>query len=324
MKEVVFALKDMIDENKEITEKVWDVVIIGSGPAGLTAAIYTSRARLNTLVIAGYNWGGQLMTATLVENFPGFPDGIHGPELMDRMRKQAEKFGAKLVYRDVTSVNFRVTPYLIYVNDLIIKAKTVIIATGAKYRRLGLTSEEKLIGRGVSYCAVCDGYFFRNKKVAVIGGGNVALTDALFLATLAKEVYIIHRRNKFRAEMYLQEKVRENPKIKTMMGYIVKDIIGKNRVEGLILLNLKNNEEIKFECDGVFIAIGHEPASQLFKDQLELTKSGHIKVSDFVKTNIPGIFAAGDVVDPKYRQAITAAAMGAMAAIEVEKYLRRE
>jgi len=324
MSGVAFTLGDVMDGNMGITGKIWDVVIIGSGPAGLTAAIYSSRARLDTLVIAGYSWGGQLMTATLVENFPGFPDGIRGPELMDRMRRQAERFGAKLVYRDVTSVDFRVTPYLIYVDDLVIRARTVIIATGARYRRLGLKSEEKLMGRGVSYCAVCDGYFFRDKRVAVIGGGDVALMDALFLATLAREVYIIHRRDKFRAEMYLQERVRENPKIKTMMGYIVRDIIGEDRVEGLILLNLKSNEEVKFECDGVFIAVGHEPASELFKDQLELTESGHIRVSDFVKTNIPGVFAAGDVVDPKYRQAITAAAMGAMAAMEVESYLRRE
>ena len=324
MSGVAFTLGDVMDGNMGITGKIWDVVIIGSGPAGLTAAIYTSRARLDTLVIAGYSWGGQLMTATLVENFPGFPDGIRGPELMDRIRRQAERFGAKLVYRDVTSVDFRVTPYLIYVDDLVIRARTVIIATGARYRRLGLKSEEKLMGRGVSYCAVCDGYFFRDKRVAVIGGGDVALMDALFLATLAREVYIIHRRDKFRAEMYLQERVRENPKIKTMMGYIVRDIIGEDRVEGLILLNLKSNEEVKFECDGVFIAVGHEPASELFKDQLELTESGHIRVSDFVKTNIPGVFAAGDVVDPKYRQAITAAAMGAMAAMEVESYLRRE
>lgn len=303
---------------------IWDVIIIGSGPAGLTAAIYSARAMLSTIVIAGTTWGGQLMTADIVENFPGFPDGIRGPELMENIRKQAERFGVEIVYDYVSKVDFKSDPFKIYVGENIYLGRSVIIATGAKHRELGLKNEKRLLGKGVSYCAVCDGYFFRGKRVAVVGGGNVALTDALFLSSLASEVYLIHRREEFRAEKIIQERVKNNNKIKLFLNNIVIDILGENRVAGLKLMNKKDGRHWILDCDGVFIAIGYEPNSELFKGQLELTETGHIKVIDHVKTSVPGVFAAGDVVDPKYRQAVTSAALGAIAAMETEEYLRKK
>jgi thioredoxin reductase (NADPH) len=307
----------------EPKDGIWDVIIIGSGPAGFTAAIYTTRARLSTLLFAGSSWGGQLMTTTTVDNYPGFPEGILGPDLIANMKKQAERFGAKILYEDVVKVNLHVKPIEIFTEEKRYKAKSVIIATGATYRKLGLESESRLAAKGVSYCAVCDGYFFRDQRVVVVGGGDSALHDALFLSNLASEVIIIHRRDKFRGEVYLQEQVFNNPKIKVVFDTIVIDIVGKDKVEGVKIKNVKTGKEGYIECEGVFIAIGHVPASDIFKDQIELRDSGHIKVKDFVKTSVPGVFAAGDVADYKYRQAVTAAAYGAMAAIEAEKYIRK-
>jgi len=317
------SVEDVLKRRIIPKDGVWDVIIIGSGPAGLTAAIYSARALLSTLIIAGYSWGGQLMIADIIENFPGFPEGIRGPELMERMKRQAEYFGANIIYEDASRVNFKKYPFSVFVGDKEYLGRSIIVATGAKHRKLGLESEERLLGKGVSYCAVCDGYFFRDKRVAVIGGGNVALTEALFLSNLASEVYLIHRRDGFRAEKILQERVKSNDKIKLVLSNVVVDILGESKVEGLKLLNKKSGQEWILTCEGVFIAIGYEPNSDLFRGQLEIAETGHIKVTEYVKTNIPGVFAAGDVVDSRYRQAITSAAMGAMAAIEAEEFIRK-
>lgn len=301
---------------------IWDVIIIGSGPAGFTAAMYTARARLSTLVLAGSSWGGQLMTTTTVENYPGFPEGVEGPDLVDRMKRQAEKFGAEIIFEDVIKVDFKGRPFKIYTHEAEYMGIAVIIATGATYRKLGLESEERLAAKGVSYCAVCDGYFFKDKRVVVIGGGDSALHEALFLSNLASEVILIHRRDEFRGEVYLQEQVLSNPRIRTVLDTIVIDIIGDEKVGGVRVKNVKTGEEGFIECEGVFIAIGHIPASDIFRGQLELLDSGHIRVNEVVKTSVPGVFAAGDVADFRYRQAVTAAAYGAMAAIEAEEYVR--
>lgn len=305
------------------TNNIWDVIIIGSGPAGLTAAIYSTRSGLSTIIFAGIAWGGQLMTADVVENYPGFPEGILGRELMERIKRQAERFGAKIVYEDILKVDFSASPFKVYTYDNEYLGKTVVIATGGKYRKLGVPSEEKLAGKGVSYCAVCDGHFFKDRRVVVVGGGNTAISEALFLSNIARKVYLIHRRDELRAEKYLQEKVFKNSKIELILSHIVVDILGENQVAGVKLKDLKSQREWILECEGIFIAIGHEPATDLFKGQLKLTDSGHIQVRDHVKTSIPGVYAAGDVADPKYRQAITAAAMGAIAAIEADEFIRK-
>jgi len=301
--------------------KIYDVIIIGSGPAGLTAAIYTLRSGLSTLIITGLDWGGQLMTTTKVENFPGFPEGIDGPNLMMKMREQAIKFGAELVENNVEDIEVDSKPFKVKVGNMIYKGKSIIIATGARYRELSLESEKRLLGRGVSYCAVCDGFFYRNKPVAIIGGGEAALTDALYLSSICREVHLIHRRDKFRASDALVEQVLSTHNIYRHMNKVVIDIIGDKKVTGIKIKDVKTGMDSVLAVEAVFIAIGHIPNTEVFKDKVELTKSGYIKVYDIVKTNIPGIFAAGDVMDPKYKQAITASAFGAMAAIEAKEYL---
>lgn len=275
--------------------ELFDVAIIGSGPAGFTAGIYTARANLKTIVLAGAKWGGQLMLTTTVENFPGFPEGIEGPHLMEKMKSQAEKFGAKIVYEDAASVTpgFKVNNY---------EARAVIIATGADTQWLGLPNEQRLIGHGVSSCAPCDAFFFKGKKVAVVGGGDAAMEEALFLTKFASEVTIIHRRDTFRASKIMQDRVLANPKIKALFNTEVVDVLGTDHVEGLKL----STGEIPI--DGLFVAVGHKPNDELLKG-LE---------------NTPGIFIAGDVVDTKYKQAITAAASGCQAAMDVEKWLENK
>ena len=300
---------------------MYDVVIIGSGPAGLTAAIYTSRAGLKTLVAAGMLWGGNLMLTTEVENFPGFENGILGPELMEQMRKQAERFGAELVLENATSLDLKSKPFKVTVGNTVHEAKAVIIATGASAKWLGLESETRLRGRGVSVCATCDAAFFRNRKVVVVGGGDTALEEAFVLSRVASEVKVIHRRDKLRATKFLQEKAFENPKISFVWNSTVKEILGKNMVEGIKLHNVVSGEESVLDCDGVFIAIGHKPNTEIFKDQIELDAAGYIIVKEQTRTNIEGVFAAGDVIDPRYRQAIAAAGSGCKAAIDAEKYL---
>lgn len=303
------------------SQTLYDVIIIGSGPAGLTAAIYTSRARLKTLVIAGSSWGGQLMLTSEVENYPGFPDGILGPELMNNMLKQAQRFGAEAIFEDAESVDFSKRPFKIKAGDITYEGNAVIIATGASPKELGLESEKRLKGKGVSNCAVCDGAFFKDKEVVVIGGGDSALHDALFLTKFAKKVKIIHRRNELRASRILQERAFENPKIEFVWNSIVEEILGENRVKGVRVRRVDTGEVLEIPCDGVFIAIGYEPNTRIFMGQVEMDERGYIIVRDNTKTSVEGVFAAGEVKDYRYRQAITAAGEGCQAALDAIRYL---
>jgi thioredoxin reductase (NADPH) len=305
-----------------VARNVHDVIIIGSGPAGLTAAIYACRARLDTLVIGGLSWGGQLMFTGVVENFPGFPEGLVGSELMNRMRQQAEKFGAKTLMEDVASVDFSSRPLKVTVGDKVYEARSVIVATGASPRLLGLPAEKKLAGRGVSYCATCDAAFFRDRKVVVVGGGDTALDEALALASYATEVTVVHRRDKLRACQFLQERVSANKKIRFIWNSVVEGILGESRVEGVKLKNILTGETSTLPVDGVFVAIGYSPNTGVFKGQIQLDKYGYVVVHNETKTSVDGVFAAGDDQDFRYKQAITAAGSGAKAALDVVKYLQ--
>jgi thioredoxin reductase (NADPH) len=303
------------------------LAIIGSGPAGLTAAIYAARADLKPVVFTGLEFGGQLMTTTLVENFPGFVDGVQGPELMANMLKQAEKLGAKIVYKDIRKVDFSDAKNLKLTNDsgeeMIFES--VIIATGAKSRRLGLESEEKYWGKGVSSCATCDGAFYRGKEIAVIGGGDSAVEEATFLTRFATKVYLVNRTNKLKASKAMQDRLFADEKIEVVWDCEVKEILGDGEVvTGVKLFNNKNNQDVLLEVGGVFLGIGHIPNTAIFKDYMELDEVGYIIVKDNTKTSIDGVFVAGDVKDPSYQQAITAAGMGCMASLDAEKYLRGE
>jgi len=300
---------------------LYDVIIIGSGPAGLTAATYAGRAGLETLVVAGVTFGGQLMLTGGVENFPGFPEPILGPELVDKMRKQAERFGAKFLFQDATAADFSSKPFKVKVGSQIFEAKSVIIATGASARWLGLESEARLRGKGVSSCATCDAPFFREKKVVVIGGGDTAVDEALALTKYAREVTLVHRRNELRATKILQDRAFSNKKISFVWDSIVEEIIGKNKVEGIRVRNVKTGEESEIVTDAVFVAIGHKPNTDIFKGQIELDNNGYIMIRDETKTSVEGVFAAGDVRDPRYRQAITAAGSGCKAALDARKYI---
>ncbi|MCW4014814.1 MAG: thioredoxin-disulfide reductase [Candidatus Bathyarchaeota archaeon] len=300
---------------------MYDVIIIGSGPAGLTASIYTSRAGLKTLVVAGATWGGQLMLTREVENFPGFENGILGPTLMEQMHKQAERCGAELIFEHATATNFKSKPFKVTTGNKVYEAKTVVIATGASAKWLGLESETRLRGRGVSVCATCDAPFFRNKKVVVVGGGDTAMEEALFLSNVVSDVKVIHRRDTLRACKWLQEKAFENPKISFVWNSTVTEVLGKDRVEGVKLANTVSGEQSRLSCDAVFLAIGYTPNTGIFKNQIELEETGYIVVHDETRTNIEGVFVAGDVADYRYRQAIAAAGSGCKAALDVEKYL---
>lgn len=300
---------------------MYDVIVVGSGPAGLTASIYTSRAGLKTLVIAGTTWGGQLMLTREVENFPGFENGILGPDLMIAMRNQAEHCGAELLFEHAISVDFKSEPFKIIAGNKVYPAKTVIIATGASAKWLGLESETKLRGRGVSVCATCDAPFFRNRKVAVVGGGDTAIEEALFLAKIVSEVTVIHRRDKLRACKCLQDSAFAEPKISFVWNSTVTEILGKDKVEGIKLRNVDSGEENVFSCDAVFLAIGYTPNTNIFKNQIDLDETGYILVQEETRTNIEGVFVAGDVADYRYRQAIAAAGSGCKAALDAEKFL---
>lgn len=302
----------------------YDVIILGSGPAGLTAAIYTARAKLQTLVISGNLPGGQLMTTSDVENFPGFPEGIFGPELMMKMRHQAERFEATVMDDAATQVDFQHRPFRILTTDKEFEADAVIVATGASPRKLGLKGEEKFGGKGVSYCATCDGPFFKDEELVVVGGGDSAVEEATFLTKFAKKVMVVHRRDKLRASRILQERAFDNPKIKFLWNTVVTDITGDNKVHSVTLHDVKNNEEKKMDVGGVFVAIGHEPNTQIFKGQLEMDEAGYLKIRNHTHTSVEGVFAAGDVHDHRYRQAVTAAGFGCMAAMDVEKYLQEK
>jgi thioredoxin reductase (NADPH) len=302
-----------------------NVIIIGSGPAGLTAAIYTGRANLHPLVFEGYQYGGQLMITTEIENFPGFPDGTMGPDLMNDMREQAKRFHANLVQKDVEAVDLTRRPFTVVVEGEKHQAKAVIIATGAKAKMLGLEAEKRLLGRGVSTCATCDGFFFSGKEIMLVGGGDSAMEEALFLTRFASKVSIIHRRDQLRASKIMQDRVFRNEKIQMLWNSVVEDIVGENKVEGVRLRNVKTNDVTEQKCDGIFLAIGHVPNTQVFEGQVDLDKQGYILTKPgSTATNIPGVFAAGDVQDSKFRQAITAAGSGCMAAIEAERFLETE
>jgi thioredoxin reductase (NADPH) len=303
-----------------------NVVILGTGCAGYTAAIYTARANLNPLVIAGDLEGGQLGTTTLVENFPGFPEGVMGPDLMQRMKEQAAKFGARYQHGIVTEVDVKANPFKLTIDDeKTVETKTLIICTGASPKYLGLESERQLLGHGLSSCATCDGAFFKGEELVVIGGGDTAMEDAQFLTRFAKKVTIIHRRHELRASKIMQERAFKNPKIAFIWDTVITDILdpAKKKVEAVRLKNVKTGEEKTFPCGGVFVAIGHEPNTKIVRDKLELDEQGYLITTNGSKTTVPGIFAAGDCVDHVYRQAVTAAGMGCAAAIDAERYLAK-
>ncbi len=304
-------------------DAVRNVTVIGSGPAGLTAALYAARANLRPLVIEGLDAGGQLMLTTAVENFPGFPDGIMGPDLMAAVRAQAERFGAEIVRGNVTSVDLRHPPFSIRLEEGEIETRTLIIATGASARLLGLASERTLMGHGVSTCATCDGFFFRGKPIAVVGGGDSALEEAIFLTRFASHVTVIHRRESLRASKIMQDKAFDNDKISFEWNAEVIDVEdpAKGAVQAILLQDLKSGATKRLEVDGLFVAIGHTPNTALFRGQIDLHDNGYIATTGGTKTSAPGVFACGDVQDHVYRQAITAAGSGCMAAIDAERYL---
>ncbi len=305
------------------TQDVRNVIIIGSGPAGYTAAIYSARANLKPLVFEGsVTAGGALMTTTDVENFPGFPDGIMGPELMEHLRGQAERFGAELIPDDVTAVDLTDRIKTVQVGEQTHRARAVIVATGSKYRYIGLDNEARLLGHGVSACATCDGFFFRDQDIAVVGGGDSAMEEATFLTRFARSVTVIHRRTELRASKIMQRRAQENPKIRWELGWVVDDVLGADKVDGVTLVHAETGERKTLDLTGLFVAIGHDPRSELFAGQLKLDDAGYILVEHpNTTTNLEGVFACGDVVDHIYRQAITAAGTGCAAAIDAERWL---
>jgi len=309
------------ENNSSHRPETYEVIIIGSGPAGYTAGVYTSRAKLNTLLISGSLPGGQLMTTSEVENYPGFPNGIFGPELMMNMRQQAERFGAKLLDDEVVEVNFKKRPFGIKTHGQEFRSESVVICTGASPRKLGLRAEQEFAGKGISYCATCDGPFFKGEDIAVVGGGDTAIEEATFLTKFGKSVKIIHRKDFLRASKILQEKAFENPKIDFVWDHVVSDIGGNKKINSISVRNLRTGEERRIPVGGLFVAIGHEPNTSIFKGQLELDDRGYIVLTKNTRTSVDGVFAAGDVHDYRYRQAITAGGFGCMAALDVEKWL---
>jgi thioredoxin reductase (NADPH) len=306
---------------------VRDVIIIGGGPAGYTAALYTARANLSPLVIEGFSWGGQLMITSDVENYPGYADGVLGPAMMADFRRQAERFGAEFLTDDVTRVDFSERPFKVSVGDDEYRAETVIVATGASARQLGIPSEQMLQGRGVSYCATCDAAFFREKVVVVAGGGDSAMEEATFLTRFADKVYVVHRRDEFRASPIMVDRARENEKVEFVVNSVIEEVLGtdEGRVTGVRLRNTVTDERSELEADGIFVAIGHDPTTALFLEWLDHDEQGYLVTeARSTRTNIPGVFAAGDVQDHVYRQAVTAAGSGTMAALDAQRFLEEQ
>jgi thioredoxin reductase (NADPH) len=300
-----------------------DIIIIGSGPAGLTAGIYAGRAKLKTLLFTGSPLGGQLMLSEQIDDFPGFPEKITGPELIKKIVEQTKKFDIEIIEENVVSVDFQKKPFIIKTDKEKYLAKAVIVATGASARWLGLKNEQELIGHGISACAVCDGFFFKDKIVGIVGGGDSAIENAIVLTKYAKKVFIIHRRDELKAAKGLQEQVFDNPKIEFIWNSVISEIKGKNSLEGVYIEDVNTKEKRLLELDGLFVSIGFKPATDIFKNQLELDNNGYIKVEENTKTSVDGVFAAGDVCDTKYKQAITAAGLGAMALLDADKWLRK-
>jgi thioredoxin reductase (NADPH) len=302
--------------------EVREIIVIGGGPAAYTAALYSARANLNPLVIEGFAWGGQLMITSDVENYPGYADGVLGPEMMQDLRRQAERFGTEFLTDDVTKVDFSERPFRVWVGDDEYRAEAVVISTGANARQLGLESEKRLQGRGVSYCAVCDAAFFKEKEIVVVGGGDSAMEEATFLAKFASKVTVIHRRESFRASPIMVDRARSNDKIEFLLDSVVEEVLGEETVTGVVVRNLKTNERTELPADGFFVAIGHDPNTALFRDQLDMDEAGYIETKGkTTETNVEGVFAAGDVQDHVYRQAVTAAGSGCMAALDAERFL---
>ena len=306
------------------TKTSYDVIIIGAGPAGYTAGIYCSRARHDTLIISGLLPGGQLMNTTDVENYPGFEEGVMGPDLMLTMRKQAERMNTAIIDDVVVNVDFRDRPFKVLTASEEYETKAVIVCTGATPRKIGIKGEETYSGKGVSYCATCDGAFFRNQDIAVVGGGDSCMEEATFLTKFASKVHIIHRRDTFRASKIMQERALNNEKIEVHWNSTIEDIKGDQKVQQVILKDVKTGENETLEMGGVFVAIGHEPNTELFKNQLEMDENGYIIQKENTQTNVKGVFTAGDVHDHRYRQAVTAAGFGCMSAIDVDKYLTEQ
>ncbi len=309
------------ESKKPETKKKFDVIIIGAGPAGYTAGIYTSRAKRDTLIISGILPGGQLMLTTEVENYPGFSEGIMGPELMITMRKQTERMGTTIIDDEVVNVDFRRKPFKVLTYSEEYEADAVIIATGATPRKLGAKGEQEFSAKGVSYCATCDGPFFRNQEIVVAGGGDSAMEEAMFLTKFAKNVHVVHRKDKLRASKIMQDRAFENNKIKFHWNSTIEEIKGNEKVNQIMIRNVSTNQQETMDVGGLFVAIGHEPNTKLFKGQVELDEQGYIALKNHTHTNVDGVFAAGDVHDHRYRQAVTAAGFGCMAAIDVDKYL---
>ncbi len=298
------------------------VIIIGGGPAGYTAALYAARANLEPLVIEGFSWGGQLMITSDVENYPGYPEGVLGPQMMQDFRTQAQRFGTEFVSDDVTRVDVSERPFRVWIGDDEHRTETIIVATGATARKLGLASEQRLQGRGVTYCAVCDAAFYRDKEVVVVGGGDSAMEEAVFLTKFATKVTVVHRRSQFRASPIMVDRARSNEKIEFALDSVVDEVLGDDKLEAVRLRNVATGETNDLPVDGLFVAIGHDPTTALFQGQLDMDAEGYLLTEGkSTVTNVPGVFAAGDVVDHVYRQAITAAAMGCQAALDAERFL---
>jgi thioredoxin reductase (NADPH) len=313
-----------VDGKDAVSNDVREVIVIGGGPAGYTAALYAARANLNPLVIEGFAWGGQLMITSDVENYPGYPTGVLGPEMMQDFRKQAERFGSEFITDDITRVDFSERPFGVWVGDTEYRTESVIVATGANARQLGLESEKTLQGRGVSYCAVCDAAFFKDREVVVVGGGDSAMEEATFLAKFSPKVTIVHRRESFRASPIMVDRARSNDRIDFVLDSVVEEVLGAEggSVTGVLVRNVKTGEETELKADGLFVAIGHDPNTALFRGQLDMDEAGYIVTKGkSTETNIPGVFAAGDVQDHVYRQAVTAAGSGTMAALDAERWL---